>query len=73
MNRYRHKAKSFMNSEYNKTLKADSIEDNDEYLKKYKTTIQDKINIIASFKDRAKIIPRYVATPLPPLNFSQIG
>ena len=34
MNRYRHKAKSFMNSEYNKTLKADSIEDNDEYLKK---------------------------------------
>ena len=26
-----------------------------------------------NLKDKAKITPRYVATPFPPLNFNQIG
>ena len=26
-----------------------------------------------NFKDKAKITPRYVATPFPPLNFNQTG
>jgi len=54
-------------------VKADNIEDNEEYLKKYKTTNHVNINIIANLKERAKTIPRYVATPFPPLNFNQIG
>ena len=31
------------------------------------------ININPNFKDTAKLIPKYVAIPLPPLNFSHIG
>ena len=48
-------------------------EDNDEYLNIKKTTNQ----IIPKDKPRYRLIqqsiPTYVATPFPPLNFSQIG
>ena len=30
-------------------------------------------NIIPNLKDNARIIPKYVATPFPPLNLSQTG
>tara|TARA_A100001011_G_scaffold264091_1_gene272684 strand:+ start:428 stop:559 length:132 start_codon:yes stop_codon:yes gene_type:complete len=35
--------------------------------------IQERQNIIPNFKDKAKIVPKYVATPLPPINLSHIG
>ena len=37
------------------------------------TNIQTKQQIIPIIKDNAIVAPRNVATPLPPLNFSQIG
>ena len=37
------------------------------------TTSQVKINKILNWRDKANNIPRYVATPFPPLNFNQIG
>ena len=37
------------------------------------TNNQETINIIAEFIDKARSIPIKVATPLPPLNFSQTG
>ena len=49
------------------------IDDKDEYLKINKKINQTDPNIIANLKDKHKIMPKYVATPLPPLNFNQIG
>ena len=37
------------------------------------TNNQTKQQIIPTIKDNAIVAPRNVATPLPPLNFSQIG
>ena len=50
-----------------------NIEDKDEYLKIKDTTAQVKINKKLKPKDIANKIPKYVATPFPPLNFSQTG
>ena len=50
-----------------------NIEDSDEYLNINVRIIQVKINNKLSCKDRANKIPKYVATPLPPLNRSHIG
>ena len=56
-----------------KTVKEANIEDNDEYLKIKEITNHVKINNNPYSKVTANKIPRYVATPLPPLNLSHIG
>ena len=56
-----------------KTVNDPNIEDNEEYLNIRETTIQVKINKKLNWIDKANNIPRYVATPFPPLNFNQIG
>ncbi len=59
--------------EIKKIINADKIEDSDEYLVIKAIIIHDRQKINPSLKDKAKTIPKYVATPLPPLNFNQIG
>ena len=56
-----------------KTVNEPNIEDSDEYLNIRETTNQVKINKKLNCIDNANNIPRYVATPLPPLNLIQIG
>ena len=48
-------------------------EDKEEYLEKTNVNNQEIIKIKPRFIFKAKRIPTYVATPLPPLNLSQIG
>ena len=56
-----------------KTVNDPNIEDKEEYLNIRETTNQEKINKKLNWSDKANNIPRYVATPFPPLNLSQIG
>ena len=56
-----------------KTVNDPNIEDSEEYLNIRDTTNQVKINKKLNCNDKANNIPRYVATPFPPLNFNQIG
>ena len=56
-----------------KTVKDANIDDNEEYLKTNATTIHVKINNKLNWIDNANKIPKYVATPFPPLNFSHTG
>ena len=56
-----------------KTVNDPNIEDNEEYLNIRETTNQEKINKKLNWSDKANNIPRYVATPFPPFNPSQIG
>ena len=56
-----------------KTVNDANIEDKEEYLNIRETTNQVKINKKLNWKDNANNMPRYVATPFPPLNFNQIG
>ena len=56
-----------------KIVREENIDDKDENLKMRETTTQVNINKIASGSDKANNIPKYVATPFPPLNFSQTG
>ena len=56
-----------------KTVKAPNIDDKEEYLNIKDTTNHVKINKRLNGSDMANNIPRYVATPFPPLNFNQIG
>ena len=49
------------------------IEDNDAYLNKKDITSQLIPKIRKNLYESAIKIPRYVATPLPPLNFNQMG
>ena len=56
-----------------KTVNEPNIEDSDEYLNIRETTNQVKINKKLNCSDKANKIPRYVATPFPPLNFSHTG
>ena len=56
-----------------KTVNDPNIEDKEEYLKIRDTTNHVKINKKLNWIDKANNIPRYVATPFPPLNFNQIG
>ena len=55
------------------TVNDANIEETDEYLNIRETTSQVNINRRPDSIDRASKIPRYVATPLPPLNFNQTG
>ena len=55
------------------TVREENIDDSDEYLNIRDTTTHVKINSKLKLNDKANKTPRYVATPLPPLNFSQIG
>ena len=55
-------------------IEADPIKDEREENFEMKNVInQNIIKMIPKWKLIANKIPRYVATPLPPLNFSQIG
>ena len=56
-----------------KTVKEANIEDTDEYLNIRVITNQVNANKKNSCNDKAASIPTKVATPLPPLNFNQIG
>ena len=56
-----------------KTVKDENIDDKEEYLNIRLTTNHVKIKRKLNSNDMANSIPRYVATPLPPLNFNQIG
>ena len=49
------------------------IEDNDAYLNKKDITSQLIPKIRKNLYESAIKTPRYVATPLPPLNFNQTG
>ena len=66
-------SKLFSKKEIKKTIKVEIIEDKEEYLVNIRIKIQAKQKNSPSFKDNAKTIPKYVATPFPPLNFNQIG
>ena len=53
-----------------KIVKSEDIED----VFEISTVINHiNINITPNFRDTAKLIPKYIAIPLPPLNFSHIG
>jgi hypothetical protein len=54
-------------------VRDENIEDRDEYLNINETVNHVNINKIPNGIDKASKIPRYVATPLPPLNFTQTG
>tara|TARA_B100001029_G_scaffold89158_1_gene73189 strand:+ start:587 stop:763 length:177 start_codon:yes stop_codon:yes gene_type:complete len=54
------------------TDRTEHIDDKEEYLKITIKINQVKIKIIKYSKEKTNIIPRNVATPLPPLNLSQI-
>ena len=56
-----------------KTVKEANIEDTDEYLNIRVITNQVNANKKNSCNDKAARISTKVATPLPPLNFNQIG
>ena len=49
------------------------MDDNDAYLNKKDKTSQVIPKIRKNLYESANITPRYVATPLPPLNFNQMG
>jgi len=50
-----------------------NIEERDEYLNTKEIAIHVNMNKKLNSIDKANRIPKYVATPLPPLNFNQIG
>ena len=56
-----------------KTVNDPNIDDKEEYLKIRDTTNHVKINKKLNWRDNANNMPRYVATPFPPLNFNQTG
>ena len=56
-----------------KTVKVANIEDTEEYLNISDITNQVNANKKNNCSDKAASIPTKVATPLPPLNFNQIG
>ena len=49
------------------------IDDKDAYLKIIATSNQVKPKIIPNEKEIPKMMPRYTATPFPPLNFNHNG
>ena len=61
------------NTEITKTVNEANIEDREEYLKIKETITHVKINKRLSVIEKANKIPKYVATPFPPLNFNHIG
>ena len=73
VNKYELNSKLLSNKENKKTINTDEIEDKDEYLVINDISIQEIQNKKLKFSDKTNIVPIKVATPLPPLNFSQIG
>tara|TARA_B100000586_G_C20101273_1_gene425009 strand:- start:1448 stop:1936 length:489 start_codon:yes stop_codon:yes gene_type:complete len=73
INKYKFNSKLFSQKEIKKTVKDATIEDKEEYFVIAAIKIQEIQKKIPSFNDKAKIIPRYVAIPFPPLNFIQTG
>ena len=55
------------------TVKVEKIEDNEEYLNIRETIIHVKINKKLNGMEKTNSIPKYVATPFPPLKFNQTG
>ena len=55
------------------TINVDTKDASEGYFEIKIIIIQVKIKTIASIKFMANNIPKYVATPFPPLNFNQIG
>ena len=72
MNKYEFNSKFTSKKEIRKIRKVETIEDKDEYLKINNTETQTIIKIKKQLTDNASNIPKYVATPFPPLNFNQI-
>ena len=56
-----------------KTVNDENMDETEEYLNIKETTIHVKINNKLNCKDSANNMPKYVATPFPPLNFNHIG
>ena len=56
-----------------KTVNDENMDETEEYLNINETTSHVKINNKLNCKDKANNIPKYVATPFPPLNFSHTG
>ena len=73
MNKQDVNSKLLFKKENTKIIKADTIEDKEEYFVIKDIIIQEIQNIKPRFKDKTNIIPRYVATPLPRLNLSHTG
>ena len=73
MNKYEFNSKLFSNKEIRKITSAETIEAKDEYLVIKTTKNQEIQKNNPKLKDKTKIIPKYVATPFPPLNFNQTG
>jgi hypothetical protein len=49
------------------------MDDSEEYLNKKDKVSHETPKIIANLYDKANIIPKYVATPFPPLKFNHTG
>ena len=73
MNKYEFNSKLFSNKEIKKITSAETIEAKDEYLVIKTTKNQEIQKNNPKLKDKTKIIPKYVATPFPPLNFNHTG
>ena len=73
MNKQLLNPKLLSNSEIKNIIKADKIEERDEYLIIKDIKIQEIQNINPNFDDKTNTIPKKVATPFPPLNFNQTG
>ena len=73
MNKQDVNSKLLFKKENTKIIKADIIEDKEEYFVTKDIIIQEIQNIKPRFKDKTNVIPRKVATPLPPLNLSHTG
>tara|TARA_S200000501_G_C20531175_1_gene615723 strand:- start:192 stop:473 length:282 start_codon:yes stop_codon:yes gene_type:complete len=73
INKYEFNSKLFSTNEIKKIIRDEIIEDKEEYFVIKAIKIQDIQKINPSLNDKAKSIPKYVATPFPPLNFNQTG
>ena len=73
MNKQDVNSKLLFKKENTKIIKADTIEDKEEYFVTKDIIIQEIQKIKLRLKDKTNIIPRQVATPLPPLNLSHTG
>ena len=73
INKYEFSSKLISENEIINIINDEIIEDKEEYLVMNAINTQDKQKINPSLSDKISSIPRQVATPLPPLNFNQIG
>ena len=73
INKYEFSSKLISENEIINIINDEMIDDKEEYLVIKAISTQDKQKINPSLSDKISSIPRYVATPLPPLNFNQTG